>query len=273
MSIFNFGTEWKRFAYLVGFCEIPMESFCQLLLQVYIGHFYYFGVRKTSSIQELSLATSYVFIVYQLTIFLKPGILSKNSHMWLIVQRTLWPVMLNSLIVYNFIAYMNLSSPEVIDFYGRIYNKPVHITYTTSLPILVLYVCSCFQVFIIYKSKSVKHSKIVKFTCVMLTTGMLLFLSFHLYFAYFAYLAVLRTSGSVSLTQKFMLSYLSVLVICDLLVACIFAKATFTISSVSEIWNLDKVFLFNLNRTGNASIVLFLIFTVLHCCVFLRNFP
>ena len=246
-----------------------------MLLQVYIGHVYYFGKRKISAIQELSLATSYFFIVYQMTNFLKPTTLRKNPHenMWIIIQRALWPIMLNSIIVYNFIAYMNLSSPEVIDFYGRIYNKPVHITYTTSLPILVLYVCSCFQVFIIYKSKSVKHSKIVKFTCVMLTTGMLLFLSFHLYFAYFAYLAVLRTSGSVSLTQKFMLSYLSVLVICDLLVACIFAKATFTISSVSEIWNLDKVFLFNLNRTGNASIVLFLIFTVLHCCVFLRNFP
>ena len=90
---------------------------------------------------------------------------------------------------------------------------------------------------------------------------------------YFAYLAVLRTSGSVSLTQKFMLSYLSELIICDLLIACVFAKATFTVSSVSEIWILDKVFLLNLNRTGNASIILFVIFKVLHCCVFLRNFP
>ena len=247
-----------------------MESFCQMLLQVYIGHVYYFGKRKVSAIQELSLATSYFFIVYQMTNFLKPTTLRKNpnENIWIIIQRALWPIVLNSIIVYNFIAYMNLSSPEVIDFYQRIWKKTVHLSSTTTLPILVLYVCSCFQVFIIYKSKSVKHSKIVKFTCVMLTTGMLLFLSFHLYFAYFAYLAV-----SVSLTQKFMLSYLSVLVICDLLVACVFAKATFTISSVSEIWNLDKVFLFDLNRTGNASIVLFLTFTVLHCCVFLRNFP
>ena len=148
MSIFNFGTEWKRFAYLVGFCEIPMESFCQMLLQVYIGHVYYFGKRKISAIQELSLATSYFFIVYQMTNFLKPTTLRKNPHenIWIIIQRALWPIMLNSIIVYNFIAYMNLSSPEVIDFYGRIYNKPVHITYTTSLPILVLYVCSCFQI-------------------------------------------------------------------------------------------------------------------------------
>lgn len=272
MSIFNFGTEWKRFAYLVGFCEIPMESFCQLLLQVYIGHFYYFGVRKTSSIQELSLATSYVFIVYQLTIFLKPGILSKNSHMWLIVQRTLWPVMLNSLIVYNFIAYMNLSSPNVIEFYERISHKTIHIKLKVSLPFLVLFVCSCLQIFIIYKSKSVKHSRIVKLTCIMLSFGMLLFSSFHLYFAYFVYLAVI-TYSVVPLTQIFMIAYLSVLIVCDLLIACVFAKATFNISSVSEIWILDKVYLLSIHRHGNISILLYVLFHVVYGCVFLRNFP
>ena len=133
MSIFNFGTEWKRFAYLVGFCEIPMESFCQMLLQVYIGHVYYFGKRKISAIQELSLATSYFFIVYQMTNFLKPTTLRKNPHenIWIIIQRALWPIMLNSIIVYNFIAYMNLSSPEVIDFYRLSYTDTSQIVYYT----------------------------------------------------------------------------------------------------------------------------------------------
>ena len=237
-----------------------MEAFFQLLLQVYISHVHYFQVRRITLIQELSIITSFFFIVYRMTNFFMPTILRRNpqENLWTVVQRAMWPVILNSLLVYNFIAYMNLSSPQIIKLYEETYKKTVHINFTISLPILVLFLCSCIQVFILFKSKSLKHSRMLKLICIMLCIGMLLFLSFHVYFMY---LAIISYSFK-ALSHYSVIVYLSILALCDLLMACVFAKAVFSISNFSEIWILDKVFILNMHWHGNVAIFLFAIHTI-----------
>lgn len=256
----HYADEWVRFSNLVGFCEIPMEAFFQLLLQVFISHVYYFSIRPISLIQELSIMSSFFFIIYRMTNFLMPKILRRNSqeHIWTVVQRAMWPVILNSLLVYNFIAYMNLSSPQVIKLYEEKYKKTVHINFTISLPLLVLFLCSCIQVFILYKSKSLKYSRMIKLICIMLCIGMLLFLSFHVYFMYLAIISYTFKA----LSDYSVIVYLSILTLCDLLGAFVFAKAVFSISNFSEIWILDKVFIINMHWHGNVAIFLFVIHTI-----------
>ena len=241
-----------------------MEAFFQLLLQVYICFVHYFQIRRITLMQELSIVSSFFFIVYRMTNFFMPQILRKNpqEHIWTIIQRAMWPIILNSLIVYNFIAYMNTSSPQLIEVYEKIYHKTVHINFTISLPILVLFLCSCIQVFILYKSKSLKQSRMVKLICIMLCIGMLLFLSLYVYFMY---LAIISYSFQ-DLSHYFVVIYLSIFAFCDLLVACVFARAVFSIKNLSEIWNLDKVFVINMNWHGNIAIFVFVILTIAVFC-------
>ena len=241
-----------------------MEALFQLLLQVYICFVHYYLIRRITLVQELSIVSSFFFIVYRMTNFFMPQILRKNpqEHILTVIQRAIWPIFLNSLIIYNFIAYMNISSPQLIEVYEKIYHKTVHINFTISLPILVLFVCSCIQVFILYKSKSLKQSRMVKLICIMLCIGMLLFLSLYMYFTY---LAIISYSFQ-DLSHYFVVIYLSIFAICDLLVACVFAKAVFSITNLSEIWNLDKVFVINMNWHGNIAIFFLVILTIAVFC-------
>ena len=241
-----------------------MEAFFQLILQVYICFVHYFQIRRITLMQELSIVLSFFFIVYRMTNFFMPQVLRRNpqEHVWTVIQRAMWPVILNSLIVYNFIAYMNVSSPQTIKVYEKISNKTVPINFTISLPILVLFLCSCMQVFILYKSKSLKQSRMVKLICIMLCIGMLLFLTLYMYFMY---LAIISYSFQ-DLSHYFVVIYLSIFAFCDLLAACIFARAVFSIENLSEIWNLDKVFVINMNWHGNIAIFVFVILTIAVFC-------
>ena len=245
-----------------------MEALFQLLLQVYICFVHYFQIRRITLMQELSIVSSFFFIVYRMTNFFMPQILRRNpqEHIWTIIQRAMWPFILNSLIVYNFIAYMNTSS--LTDMYERMLHKTIHTGFIITFPILVFFVCSCIQVFISYKSKSLKQSRMVKLICIMFCIGMLLFVSLY---AYFIYLSIISYSFQ-DWSHYVVVIYLSIFAFCDLLVACVCARAVFSIKNLSEIWNLDKVFVMDMNWHGNVAIFFFAILTIVQISVPLFSF-
>ena len=154
IALFHYGAEFQRFIFLLGNCEMLMETLLQWILQVYLSEFHFATLRAKNLTQVVSLFKSHIVVLLQLTKFFMEKKLLKSQHESQIstIKRIFWILGLNLFL--SICILMNLSRIIFPYFTNDSWD------YVLSFEILV-FICISFLLVYKYYTKKFDFTKLV----------------------------------------------------------------------------------------------------------------
>ena len=220
VSVLHYGEEFRRLNELIGFCEMIMETWLQLTFQIWIENVYYMLTRQNSAHTVLFFLKAYIMISFHLTkTLMPPAAGSKNNQIISRIKAFWWALTLSLLIM--FCVGWDFCRFNLLFAY-----RPLSVFLYCTIPFL-LYLSFC--AIFLYKN-CFNRSKQTKLKCLLAS---IFFLGLSVFWCF-----IIFVDGHHS--KLGLIYYIPVLII-HLYLTSIFTKASFTVSSLVDIWSLEQI--------------------------------